>query len=132
MDYHKFFYRLTAWFPRLLPTTQTEIDQLKQILVQHFGLKDDPRVWCTVLGQICSVKPTSIRKPYSHLVNVAKRLDINKLANDLKMVEIERLQVMLQEKLKEMADANVPEGAHNLEGTLQVLPPIEEAVVPLP
>ncbi len=123
------YYRLTAHYPRLLPRSEEEVNKLKTILVQHFGLKDEPQVWTAVFGQMCSVKPTSVRKPYSHYVNVARRLDINNIANGLKGLEIMKLQVKLQEKLKEQGLGNMREGTFDHQGELPSLQPLEEGVV---
>lgn len=129
------FYQLTALYPRLIPTNSEEVERLKYILVTHFGLKDDPRTWATVLGQVCSVKPISMRKPYTHYANVGKRLYINEAMNNMKMLEIEKLQVMLEKKLKVVAeerDARLCDGASDNQGELCGLRPIEEGMVPTP
>lgn len=126
----RLWFQATALYPRRLPVNEKQIQDLKQVLTQHFGLKDDPRTWATVFGQMTSVPPTSIRKPYAHYVNVGKRLYINETIQGFKMLEIGKLQSMLEEKLREAAnDKQMPEGPHDHQGELPSLSPLEEGMV---
>lgn len=127
------WYQLTAYYPRKIAETEAEIEKLKFILTQHFGLKDDPRTWATVFGQMTSVKATSIRKPYSHYANAGKRLYMNETIQGFKMLEINKLHAMLEEKMRGQAGGdNMPDGSHDTEGSLSILRPTEEGVVPAP
>lgn len=85
----KFYYHLTAYYPRRLPTTETELLKLRETLIKYYGLEDKVEVWYTVASQISATKPIVIRKPYAHLVNAATRLKTNTLAQRLKEVIIE-------------------------------------------
>ncbi len=124
----RLFFHITVDWPRHLPRNEAEVNKLKQVLITHFGLKDEPSHWIAIFGQMCSVKPTSVRKPYRHYVNVAKRMEINKLANDSKMLEIEKLHVKLEAKLKEQAN-NVPEAPHDIPSELYVMPRTQDELV---
>lgn len=85
----KLYYNLTIHLPRRLPTTEAQLLNLREILINYYDLEDKVEVWYTVASQISATKPTSIRKPYSHLVNAATRLKTNTLAQRLKEVIIE-------------------------------------------
>lgn len=85
----KIYYHLTAYFPRKLPQTEEELVALRDTLIRFYGLEDKVEVWYTIAGQISAARPTQIRKPYAHLVNAAKRLKTNTLAQRLKEVIIE-------------------------------------------
>ncbi len=100
----KGYYQLTAAFPRRMPSTPEEFEKTKSILINYFGLDDRPDIWLTVCGQLTGTKATSIRKPYKDLANAAKRLNINLVAHNKKLVAISELNAKLELVAKQMAD----------------------------
>lgn len=100
----KVYHMVTAYLPRKMPTTYKEFDDLKHILTQYYGLKDEPAVWATVAGQVTSTKPTSLRKPYIFIANAARRLEVNRIAQEHKEFAFRQLQSKLkalEEKAKQ-------------------------------
>lgn len=100
----KVYYYLTAYIPRPLPRTEIEIVQLKEVFIKYFGLEDNPQVWYTVFSNMASVKATKTRVFYGSLVNIARRLTINKFLQDQKQLEMEKHMATLEEKLKDKLD----------------------------
>lgn len=76
----KIWFKLTASFPRRLPTTPAQYDQLKNILLHVFRVPDHASTWLTVAGQIASTPGTKMRKPLSQIVNAVQRLKVNQIA----------------------------------------------------
>ncbi len=104
MIFSKLYYLLTAYVPRKLPSDEWEYDDLKGILIKYFGLKqDDPKTWLTVAGHIQSTPTYKMTCSYGLLANVAKRLTVNKLAQEHKILETARLNALLQAKMEEEA-----------------------------
>src|SRR5258708_3271739 len=101
----KLYYRLTAWIPRPLPTSQEDIPRLKHIFIQAFGLEDSPQVWYTIFANMASVKSTSSRVSYGSLATIARRLEINKVLQDQKALEhgvhLAKLQAEAEKALEE-------------------------------
>lgn len=123
----KVFIRLTAKLPRRMPITMDEFESLKLDLIQGFGLKDEPNVWITVAGQIISQRATQVKITYRDLVNVARRLDINKIAHDQRALALEKLQAKLKEAIANLPkeeNAEVREGASNFQGDV---PSVQES-----
>jgi len=122
----KLYYLLTAYIPRKLPTTPLEYAQLKDILVDYYGVPNDAAAWITVAGQITSTQANKLRKSYGAIANAAKRLEINKLASEQKAVEMARFQDKLEKELKayveaEKANEEAESGGEVLE-VVQVIP----------
>lgn len=97
------YFFLTSSYPRLLPRNETEFDNLKRVLHKYYSLEDDPTTWITVSGQITGVPPTSVRKSYGSLANAARRLRINQVAHQKKLVEIEKIELRLKEATEKLA-----------------------------
>ncbi len=76
----KLYYWLTAYVPRRLPTTEAQYDRFKNVLVDCYGVPNEPQVWALVSGQIASTPAHKLRKSWGHIANAAKRLGINGLA----------------------------------------------------
>ena len=128
------YYQLTAYIPRPIPTTVEEYEEMKEIFMRYYGLENSAPIWATVAGQICSTPATNLRKSYGSIVNAAKRLAINKLANDQKMLAIEGLQNMLKAKMEQVAKEqvtddnsvdNVLQGTFDIKGEVQTLPELQ-------
>ena len=98
------YYKATAHVPRPMPTTKEELNKLKDIFRQAFGLEDNPQVWYTVFANIASKKATSTKISYGSLVNIAKRLDINKFLQDQKQLEYDAHMSTLEKKAKDALD----------------------------
>lgn len=97
----KLFYRLTAYVPRKLPTTELEYAQFKDVLIGYYDVPDNPKSWMTVAGHICSTTPERLRKPWGNIANCAKRLDVNLLAMNHKMKATDDLNEQLKQKFEE-------------------------------
>ena len=107
----KLYYKLTYFLPRPIPKTEYDYEKFKDILIQYFGVKNDPKSWMTVAGQITSTPSEKMYKSWGKIANCAKRLDINKLAHDHKTQAIKDLNELLkkafeaeQERLKKEED----------------------------
>lgn len=127
----KLYWFASQALPRKLPETKEELDQLKSILTQFFGLEDEPAVWATVCGQITSTEATSVRKSYRSMVNAAKRLRINLIANNEKVIAYAALKRRLEEttlkvvnelKKEEENGAVVPGGTSGISGEVSAMP----------
>lgn len=132
----KLYYKLTAHVPRHLPETSEDIKKIKEVFTQVFGLEDSPQVWYTVFANMASVKATSTRVSYASLVNIAKRLEINKLLQDQKKIEHDTHMLTLKEEAeKAIEDAKsndipaLPIGASDVSGDVPILQEFESGVV---
>lgn len=130
---------ITAYVPRPLPTNHDEYLRFKQTLHHYFGLDDNDHVWITVASQIHANPPTSLYRSYGKIANAAKRLKVNAIAQDQKLLALENLHTKLETKAKEIAEkaevdgatelTNVPEGPFHSEGDVPSLQSLEEGVV---
>ena len=111
----KAYYHLTAYVPRKLPKDHLQLNEMREVLELYFGLPNRHDVWLTVYGQITSTPSTSLRKSYGSIANAAKRLQVNKVAHEQKLIAIEALKVMLEEKVGELADSEIAQKAANKE-----------------
>lgn len=108
----KLWYLLTGWFPRRMPQSEADFLVMRSVLIEIFGVKDEPATWATISGQIGSSAPTTIRKPYNDLANAAKRLRINAIAQSFKMKAVKELEQQLAERaLKEAESIKAEEDA---------------------
>jgi len=80
----RFYYKLTAYFPRKLPANSAELQRFCDILHEAYGLPDTHSTWITVSGQITSTPPHKLRRPWGEIANCALRLSINSLAQDFR------------------------------------------------
>lgn len=87
--------------PITLPRTEAEFLKLKQTLIDLYDLEDSPEIWHTVCGAITSTPAWRLKKPILDIVNPAKRLKVNKVAHDQKMLAYEQVELKLKEKLAE-------------------------------
>ena len=76
------WYQLTAYLPRLLPTTPEQYERLKHVLIHAYGVPDEPPVWILVSGQISSVPAQKIRLAWGLIANAAKRMQINQFMRE--------------------------------------------------
>lgn len=83
----KLYYKLTASIPRHLPKTKEDVEKVKEIFTLAYNLKDSPQVWYTIFANMAAMKADETKISYKRLTNIAKRLDINKLLQDQKLVE---------------------------------------------
>lgn len=107
------YYLLTAYIPRKLPATQEEYDALKSILVDCYGVPNEPTTWIVVSGQINSTPAHKLRKSYGNIVNTVKRLEINMLAqrdkNNQLMALNEKLKSAVERESERMKNENEKE-----------------------
>ena len=101
---NKLYYLLTTYIPRKLPTTPLEYARFKDILVDAYGVQNDPIAWITVAGQVTSTQTNKLRKSYGAIANAAKRLEINKLASEHRSEEYAALNKRLEEGMKELSE----------------------------
>lgn len=122
-EFLKTYYKLTAWFPRKMPENIQELEALRKVFVEAFGLEDSNQVFYTVFANIASVKATSIRIRYDHVTNIAKRLNINKLLQDQKILEYNSHMATLKvNETDQPTDTEpLPVGTSNDPGELQTL-----------
>lgn len=139
MNIQKVWYQLTARMPRHLPQTFDQWAKLKAILHIHYGVPDEPLSWAAIAGQITSLEATCMRKSYQSLANAAKRLKVNQVAHDLKMIAYQEneanLKAKLQKAMENLAntdDTTLPKGPHSIQPDLQILQVPEAGVVHLP
>lgn len=119
----KTYYLLTAHIPRKLPTNEVEFEALKKLFIKVYSLEDALPVWITVAGQITSTPAHKIRKSHASIVNAAKRLRINAIAHNQKMLamtELEnRLRIASEKLVDELKNSNptdpdLPAGSSNV------------------
>lgn len=89
------YYHLTAYVPRKLPTTEAELLAFRDILINHYGLKDEPQTYAVMCGQIQSTPGHKVRKSYGDIVNHVKRVKINALAQCYKIAATEELKAKM-------------------------------------
>ena len=138
------YYKLTANWQRKLPTSIDELFELKLILQTYYGLGNSFEEWVTVLGHIQGTRGDSLTNSYANLVNPAKRLKVNKMVQDEKILSIQENQKILEKKLKEkleqLADeagpgasttnSDMPERAPDLQRVMPAVPEAEIQLVP--
>lgn len=125
----KYYYRLTAWVPRKMPETKEQLEHLRKVFVEAFGLEDSHQVFYTVFANIASVKGTSIRIRYGQLVNIAKRLEINKLLQDQKVLEYNEHLATIKINEEPANTDTLPIGTSDNSGELQALQESPSGVV---
>lgn len=99
----KWYYLLTKYIPRKLPTTDEEFKQLKALFTSVYGLEDHPKVWYTVASQLTAGPPTSLYRSYGKMINAALKLNVMALAQLEKHYANEDLILKLKEKTEEVA-----------------------------
>lgn len=90
------WYWLTAFYPRKMPSDARAYQDFKRILINHFGVPNEPQVWITVSGQITSAHPQTVRLAWGKIANAAKRLSIHKVTKDLTLNSRKELQAKLE------------------------------------
>jgi hypothetical protein len=99
------YYKLTAYIPRPLPTSQKEYSELKAILNQYYGLEDHPQAWYTMASQLLAGKPTSMRRSYGSIANAVKKMKVAALVHIERELASQDLNRRLEEKAKETINA---------------------------
>lgn len=112
------YYYLTIALPRRLPRNMDEYSSMQVILLQYYGLKDDPMVWAIVADRVQSPKPTSIRISYRSIVNPTKRVFTNKVAQDFKLLAYAEINARLEAQAKETAEVMKREEQRKIEDQL--------------
>lgn len=105
-----------------LPVTEAEFLLLKENLTQYHGVTDKPEVWYTIASHIQSQKPSQVTITLKELANVGRKVIINQVAQDQKLIEADKIQRKLEEvALKVAIEAKQEE--RNRERTLEVPEP---------
>lgn len=104
LSFAKIYYQLTQDIPRPLPQTKEELESLKLILVHAFGLEDKPENWYRVSSELQATAPTSTHKSYRKLVNVARRIRSNEIAQNEKIIAGTAINAKLEATIKRLAD----------------------------
>src|SRR6185369_11083197 len=115
----KWFYWLTQWYPRVMPQTTYEIEELKDTLTTYFGIEDDPAVWMNIMGEIVSTRRSTMRKSLRKLAIIGNRVLINKACHDFQMIENNRLQDKLKAKIEEVVKSEEFSGAGGSDSDLR-------------
>lgn len=101
----KLYYLLTAHMPRKLPTNLESYQNLMGVLVAYYDVPNEPKAMATIASYICSVPAKKLRASYASLVNPAKRLEINHLANEQKNIALVKLKDKLEKAMQEATDS---------------------------
>lgn len=119
--------------PRKVPETKEEMDALLTRLHNSFDIADDPRNWMVVLGQLSSLKPTSIRKSDRDLVVAVRRYLALGIIQEAKSVQTLKLQDMIKDKIdiinREIANGDLPPGTPDTQGELPLMSGNQDDVV---
>ncbi len=99
----KLWYKLTAYIPRRLPLTEKEYDDFVYIVTNYYGLVLDSTVLLTVIGQMTARPASSLRFSYGSVVNAGKRMHINKALQAKKVIEIAKLQAILDKEVERLS-----------------------------
>lgn len=97
------WYILTAYVHRPLPITEAEFLFFKDVMIEAYGVKDEPVSWHCIAGNIGSIKATKMRAPWGAIANTAKRLSVNKLAQSYRA----KAQKDLEDRLKVLQEAEI-------------------------
>lgn len=136
-DLFKIYYLITAYLPRKLPSTKEELSHIRYVLTHYYGLEDRSDIWLTIFGNLTSRPAISLWFYYGQLNAVGRRMDINKLLHQEKLIEIKKLEDRLEELTKraqvdEQNRATMQKGTPDLQGNLQSVQGSEEGVVSNP
>lgn len=122
----KLYYRLTAYVPRKIPSTPDEYQTLVHVLINAYGVPDDPKSWATVAGHLTSVPATKLRYPWGSLANAAKRLQTNALAQHQRMAATAVLREQQEAQIKAAIQAETDrvqkEQQYHVEGSGTIEP----------
>lgn len=107
-DFQIVWYNLTAYIPRLLPRNNEEYDFFLKVCFEAYGVPDSPQARATLAAQVGGVPGYRLRKAWGHLANQAKRLTVNKIAQEYKIRALSELQKQLEDQMKENVKAGGP------------------------
>src|SRR5690349_1330197 len=96
----KAWYVLTCYIPRRLPENQLQYDYFYKVCLEAYEVIDSPQARATIASQVGAVPGYRLRKAWGHIANQAKRLTINKIAQENKQAAIIQLQKELEEHMK--------------------------------
>lgn len=88
-----------------LPLTLEAFEEMKQSLIKDYQTPDQPEVWYTIASHIQAAKAWTVSIPLKELADVGRKVIINKVAQDQKVIEAAKIQVKLEEAAKKVADA---------------------------
>lgn len=123
--FKKIWYQLTKYWPRPVPETKEQFEELKMVLMKYFNTEDTSVGWITLASQIQGAKTAYLRKPYYFYANACRKINrINGMCENEKRFEAEKLQARLKELASKVANEStdsVQEGPHNPEEHVQVV-----------
>lgn len=122
----KIYWIVTSWIPRPLPRSKAEWEKFKKVLSLFLNVPNEPQSWATVAGHVSAIPSHNTRKPYRYFANVAKRLAINKLAQDERSLALQTIKESLEAKMKELVDKEAAEIMAAGEPKLVVQTPSDE------
>jgi len=120
----KAYYKITGKIPRHLPQTKEEFEKIKSILISTYDLEDTPQVWYTVASHMTALHPQKIKQSYEAMANVAKRMKINGVLQDQKILAEQELRAKMEELAKKAAEEAKHESVDLPTGTPEAEPPV--------
>lgn len=86
-----------------LPNSKEEWEVIKSIFLRDYGIIDEPQSWLFILSQIQNVKMPELSTSYQTITAYYKRWKIGAILQDQKTIELEKLNAILEEKVKALA-----------------------------
>jgi len=110
------YYQITASLPRNLPTTDQEFEKMRKVLIENYGLTNDPAIWATICGHIGGTPKVELKRSYGYLAKAGKRVGVNALAYKQGQLAVNELQDKLKEKVLKIVedDGNLSKGTPDL------------------
>lgn len=87
-----------------LPTNAEQFEEMKKVMI-NFGTEDQPEVWYTIASHIQAAKAWQTRMLFQELIDVGRKVIINRVAQDQKVIEGAKIQAKLEEAAKRVVDA---------------------------
>ncbi len=142
----KAWYKSTAHFPRRIPKSLAEVEEMSRVMHLYLGLEDGLDVWYTVLSQTMSGDPTSLRKSYASMVNAGNKLRISGIIQAQKSIAHNQHMDMLKSKLEVATEklsnelkeeitgtpdhhADLQDWTHDIQGNVPTVPELEARMV---
>lgn len=107
-----------------LPVNAEEFEAMKMLLRTGYEVLDQPEVWYTVASHIQAQKAWETTIKIQELANVARKVIINRVAQDQKEIEGVKIQAKLALAMEKAANEFRQEEARNIE---RIVPEIPEA-----
>lgn len=108
MDFKRFWYQATKYWPRPIPETPEDFEKLKQILQLYFDTPDTNVGWISVASEIQNTRTKFLRKPLYLYANVVRKIEINGMAENQKRLEGKKLSDKLKEATEKVVHESMP------------------------